>query len=172
MAIKEVQVPDIGDFDQVAVVEVLVKPGDRIAAEAPLVSLESDKATMDVPSPYAGTVQEVKIAAGAIVGKTGETIDVACLAGSHFIEPLGREVRAQRVAHDAAGLLQHLVEAVAAERQLAELRQRPLAGHHLPAIGHDASVLLLSAGRMRQARRMRFPPCRSDCQARARVRGR
>ena len=69
MPIQEVQVPDIGDFDQVAVIEVLVRPGDRIAVEAPLVSLESDKATMDVPSPSAGTVREVRIAAGAKVGK-------------------------------------------------------------------------------------------------------
>jgi pyruvate dehydrogenase E2 component (dihydrolipoamide acetyltransferase) len=67
--LREVQVPDIGDFDQVAVTEVLVKPGDRIEVEAPLITLESDKATMDVPSPWAGTVKEVRLAAGAKVGK-------------------------------------------------------------------------------------------------------
>jgi pyruvate dehydrogenase E2 component (dihydrolipoamide acetyltransferase) len=67
--LREVQVPDIGDFDQVAVTEVLVKPGDKIEVESPLITLESDKATMDVPSPWAGTVKEVKLAAGAKVGK-------------------------------------------------------------------------------------------------------
>src|SRR5687768_9743335 len=67
--LREVQVPDIGDFDQVAVTEVLVKPGDRVEVEAPLITLESDKATMDVPSPWAGTVKEVKLSAGAKVGK-------------------------------------------------------------------------------------------------------
>src|SRR5687767_7311159 len=67
--LREVQVPDIGDFDQVAVTEVLVKPGDRIEVEASLITLESDKATMDVPSPWAGTVKEVKLSAGAKVGK-------------------------------------------------------------------------------------------------------
>ena len=67
--LREVQVPDIGDFDQVAVTEVLVKPGDQIEVESPLITLESDKATMDVPSPWAGTVKEVKVAAGAKVGK-------------------------------------------------------------------------------------------------------
>ncbi len=60
----EVRVPDIGDFKDVPVIEVFVKPGDTIKPEAPLVSLESDKATMDVPSPAAGTVKEVKVKLG------------------------------------------------------------------------------------------------------------
>src|SRR4030095_6245032 len=60
----EVHVPDIGDFKDVPVIEVFVKPGDAIKPEAPLVSLESDKATMDVPSPAAGTVKEVKVKLG------------------------------------------------------------------------------------------------------------
>ena len=60
----EVRVPDIGDFKDVPVIEVLVKPGDTVKPEAPLVSLESDKATMDVPSPAAGTVKEVKVKLG------------------------------------------------------------------------------------------------------------
>ena len=51
MAIVEVKVPDIGDFKDVPVIEVLVKPGDTVKAEDSLVTLESDKATMDVPSP-------------------------------------------------------------------------------------------------------------------------
>ncbi|MFN2545828.1 MAG: 2-oxo acid dehydrogenase subunit E2 [Myxococcales bacterium] len=57
-------VPDIGDFKDIPVIEVLVKAGDKIAAEAPLVTLESDKATMDVPSPAAGVVKEVKVKVG------------------------------------------------------------------------------------------------------------
>jgi dihydrolipoamide dehydrogenase len=60
----EVRIPDIGDFPEVAVIEVMVKPGDTIKAEDPLVTLESDKATMDVPSPAAGTVREVKVKVG------------------------------------------------------------------------------------------------------------
>ncbi|HEY1459411.1 MAG TPA: dihydrolipoyl dehydrogenase [Casimicrobiaceae bacterium] len=60
----EVKVPDIGDFTDVPVIEVLVKAGDRIKAEDSLVTLESDKATMDVPSPAAGTVQEVRAKVG------------------------------------------------------------------------------------------------------------
>ncbi len=60
----EVKVPDIGDFTDVPVIEVLVKAGDRIKAEDSLVTLESDKATMDVPSPAAGTVKEVRAKVG------------------------------------------------------------------------------------------------------------
>ena len=53
----EVRVPDIGDFKDVPVIEVLVKPGDTVKAEDALVTLESDKATMDVPAPLGGVVQ-------------------------------------------------------------------------------------------------------------------
>ena len=53
----EIKIPDIGDFKEVAVIEVLVKPGDVIKAEDSMVTLESEKASMDVPSPAAGTVK-------------------------------------------------------------------------------------------------------------------
>ena len=64
MGMIEVKVPDIGDFTDVPVIEVFVKPGDTVAAEDSLVTLESDKATMDVPSPAAGTVKELKVKLG------------------------------------------------------------------------------------------------------------
>jgi len=64
MATIEVKVPDIGDFKDVPVIEILVKPGEAIKTEQALVTLESDKATMDVPSPAAGTVKEVKVKLG------------------------------------------------------------------------------------------------------------
>src|SRR6266699_3147355 len=60
----EVKVPDIGDFKDVPVIEVFVKPGDAVKAEDSLVTLESDKATMDVPSPAAGTVKDLKVKVG------------------------------------------------------------------------------------------------------------
>ncbi|HUL65367.1 MAG TPA: dihydrolipoyl dehydrogenase [Burkholderiaceae bacterium] len=64
MATIEVKVPDIGDFQDVPVIELLVKPGDAIKVEQPLITLESDKATMDVPSPLDGVVQEIKVKTG------------------------------------------------------------------------------------------------------------
>jgi len=62
--VAEVKVPDIGDFKDIPIIEVLVKPGDTVRAEQPLITLESDKATMEVPSPIGGIVQEVKAKLG------------------------------------------------------------------------------------------------------------
>ena len=64
MALKEIRVPDIGDFSDVPVIEIIVKPGDTVAPEDALITLESDKATMDVPSPAAGRVAEIKVSVG------------------------------------------------------------------------------------------------------------
>ncbi|HQZ46747.1 MAG TPA: FAD-dependent oxidoreductase, partial [Usitatibacteraceae bacterium] len=64
MTILEIKVPDIGDFKDVPVIEVLVKPGDAVKKDASLVTLESDKATMEVPSTHSGTVKELKVKLG------------------------------------------------------------------------------------------------------------
>jgi dihydrolipoamide dehydrogenase len=65
----EIRVPDIGDFTDVPVIELLVEPGQEIAAEDPLIALESDKATMEVPAPEGGTVQELLVAVGDTVSE-------------------------------------------------------------------------------------------------------
>src|SRR5688500_19022329 len=70
---SQVVVPDIGDFKEVEVIEVLVKPGDAVSKEQSLITLESDKATMEIPSPSAGVVKEIKIKMGDKVSK-GSTI--------------------------------------------------------------------------------------------------
>ena len=62
--VMEVTVPDIGDFSDVPIIEVLVSEGDAVAPEDPLITLESDKATMDVPSPSAGVVSQLKVSVG------------------------------------------------------------------------------------------------------------
>ena len=61
---REIQVPDIGDFENVDVVDVLVKPGDTVTPEQPLITLESEKAALDVPAPAAGTVQDILVKVG------------------------------------------------------------------------------------------------------------
>ena len=71
--IVDVFLPDIGDFDQVDVIEVLVQPGDHVDVDDSLITLESDKATMEVPSPYAGTIEEMLVKEGDKV-KTGDLI--------------------------------------------------------------------------------------------------
>ena len=64
MALVEVKVPDIGDFSEVGVIELLVKPGDTVKAEQSLITVESDKASMEIPSSHAGVVKELKVAVG------------------------------------------------------------------------------------------------------------
>jgi pyruvate dehydrogenase E2 component (dihydrolipoamide acetyltransferase) len=62
--VAEVRVPDIGDFKDVPIIEIFVKPGDSVKAEDPLIALESEKATMEVPAPLSGTVSEIKVKTG------------------------------------------------------------------------------------------------------------
>lgn len=83
MATKEILVPDIGDFKNVPIIEILVKPGDTVKPEDALITLESDKATMDVPSPEAGKVVEIKVAIGDKVseGSVILTLEAADTAG-------------------------------------------------------------------------------------------
>ena len=64
MAIIDIKVPDIGDFKEVAIIELLVKPGDTIKAEQSLITVESDKASMEIPSSHAGVVKELKVGLG------------------------------------------------------------------------------------------------------------
>src|SRR5712691_646451 len=77
MSTIEVKVPDIGDFKDVPVIEILVKPGDVVKAEDALVTLESDKATMDVPSPLGGTVREIKVKVGDKVSEGAVVLTLA-----------------------------------------------------------------------------------------------
>ncbi|HEY2929886.1 dihydrolipoyllysine-residue acetyltransferase [Piscinibacter sp.] len=77
----DVVVPDIGDFDEVAVIEVLVKPGDTIKAEQSLVTVESDKASMEIPSSHAGVVKDVRVKVGDKV-KKGTLLAVVEAAGA------------------------------------------------------------------------------------------
>src|SRR5882762_5583351 len=64
MALVKVKVPDIGDFKDVEIIELLVKPGDTVKAEQSLITVESDKASMEIPSTHAGVVKELKVKIG------------------------------------------------------------------------------------------------------------
>jgi len=82
MSALEVKVPDIGDFKDIPVIEVFVKPGDAVSAEDSLVTLESDKATMDVPAPAAGTVLEVRVKLGDKVSEGSVIVVLDSIATS------------------------------------------------------------------------------------------
>ena len=81
MALIEIQVPDIGDFDEVAVIEVMVKVGDTVKAEQSLITVESDKASMEIPCSQAGVVKEIKVALGGKV-KQGSVVLMLEVAGA------------------------------------------------------------------------------------------
>ena len=78
----QVLVPDIGDFDEVSVIEVMVKPGDRIKVEQSLITVESDKASMEIPSSHAGVVKEVLVKLGDKVGKGSQVVALEVAASA------------------------------------------------------------------------------------------
>ncbi len=97
--LQEIRVPDIGDFKEVNIIEVLVAPGDTLAVEQPMIILESDKASMEVPAPEVGVVKEVKVKAGDKISKgdlillleteTGAPTMAASETGPSPVVPLG-----------------------------------------------------------------------------------
>ncbi len=82
-----VEVPDIGDFTDVPIIEILVSPGDAVEAEDPLVTLESDKATMDVPAPFAGTVKQLQVKVGDRVSEGSQLLTLERADGAPSSEP-------------------------------------------------------------------------------------
>ncbi len=80
---KSISVPDIGDFKDVEIIEVLVKPGDKIKKNDPIVTLESDKSSVEVPSPFEGKISELKVKIG---DKVSEGSVLATLEGSEVKE--------------------------------------------------------------------------------------
>ena len=103
--IKDILVPDIGDFDGVEVIEILVAAGDQIATEDPIVSLESDKAAMEIPSPYAGTVKAIKIKLGDKVSQGSLLITIEATEASSAAtqdSPAEKEASTEPAAEAAA----------------------------------------------------------------------
>jgi pyruvate dehydrogenase E2 component (dihydrolipoamide acetyltransferase) len=81
-SLRDVLVPDIGDFKNIPVIEVLVKPGDSVNAEDSLITLESDKATMEVPAPFAGVIKELKIKPGDKVSQGAAILSIEVSEGA------------------------------------------------------------------------------------------
>ncbi|MDA3835120.1 MAG: 2-oxo acid dehydrogenase subunit E2 [Spirochaetales bacterium] len=76
MAVQKITVPNIGDFTDVAIVDVYISPGDTIGVEYPLIALESAKAVTDIPSPFAGTIKEVRVSEGDLVSEGSPIADI------------------------------------------------------------------------------------------------
>jgi len=117
----EVRVPDIGDFKDVPIIEVAVKSGDKIKPEDPLITLESDKASMEVPSPSAGTVKDVRVKIG---DKVGEGSLILTLETG----------------------LTHAAPAAPAATRAAPGAPMPMAARHVGEADHECDMLVLGAG--------------------------
>src|SRR5690606_31024157 len=137
--IKEARVPDIGDYSDVPVIEVLVAVGDTVSQDQGLVTLESDKATLEVPSPFSGVIRELKVklgdslSEGAVVAMI-EVADAAPAAAPKAEAPKAEAAPAAPVKTAEPGAQ---VEPVAVPEQADKLAQREIAQaqSHQPASG-------------------------------------
>src|SRR6478672_9574282 len=98
MSLVEVKVPDIGDFKDVEVIELLVKPGDRIAVDQSLITVESDKASMEIPSSQAGVVKELKVKLGDKVSEGSLLLMLEAEGGTQQPAPAAAPAAAAPVA--------------------------------------------------------------------------
>ena len=134
MALIEVMVPDIGDFKDVVVIEILVKPGDTVAVEQSLLTVESDKASMEIPSSHAGVVKAIKLALGDTVnqGALILTLEAAAVAA-----PASKTAPAAAVAPAAMA---------SAAASPASAAPAPVAATHAGGADLECDLLVLGAG--------------------------
>jgi pyruvate dehydrogenase E2 component (dihydrolipoamide acetyltransferase) len=135
MALVEVQVPDIGDFDEVTVIELMVKVGDTVKAEQSLITVESDKASMEIPSSTAGVVKEMRVALGDKVkqGSIVLVVEAAGAAAATAVAPAGA-VAAAAPAPVAAAAVAAVAAAPAASGSVQV---------HVPDIGDFKDVVVI-----------------------------
>jgi len=130
VSIIDIKVPDIGDFKEVAVIEVLVKPGDTIKVEQSLITVESDKASMEIPSSHAGVVKELKVKLGDKVGEGSVVLSLEVEAASAALPSAGKAPEA------AAGVAMPAATAAAPV---------PAASSAVAAVGVSAAAAGVSA---------------------------
>ena len=148
MALLEIQVPDIGDFDEVTVIELMVKPGDTVKAEQSLITVESDKASMEIPSSHGGVVKQVKVKLGdkvkqgsVVVLLLEESSSVASAATPASIENL---VSKQAVAPvSASSTATNTVATASATATAAPSATLGRVEVHLPDIGDFKDVAVI-----------------------------
>ena len=126
MAKQTILVPDIGDYSDIPVIEVLVKVGDVIEKEQPLLVLESDKATMEVPADAAGTITSIAVKSGDKVSKGSVIAEIEASAGAPVAKPISPPAPAMSAP--------------------AALAPAPVAGQYSGKVDHECEVLVLGAG--------------------------
>jgi dihydrolipoamide dehydrogenase len=147
MATVEVKVPDIGDFKDVPVIEVLVKPGDAVNPEDPLVTLESDKATMDVPSPAAGVIEALRVKVGDRVSEGSVLAVLASEKDAAGAEPAKAQAAAPAATGPAAQRAGAPAPASAGASASAESSaSAPSAARHGGGADVECEMLVLGSG--------------------------
>ena len=139
----DIKVPDIGDFDEVTVIEVLVKPGDSIKAEQSLITVESDKASMEIPSSQAGVVKEVKVKVGDKVKQGSVVLSLEAQGAAAAEKPAAAPVSDQKQAPAQQ------VHAQAATKTIASspsATPAPAASAFSGTVDMDCDLLVLGAG--------------------------
>src|SRR5690242_5450938 len=133
MSIVEVKVPDIGDFKEVEVIELMVKPGDTIKVDQSLVTVESDKASMEIPSTHAGVVKEMKVKLGDKVAEGSLLLMLEASAGAAAAAP------AAPAAASAADPVAAAISALAAKAPAAPA---PAAGSYAGKVDVECDMLV------------------------------
>ncbi|MCE1249613.1 MAG: FAD-dependent oxidoreductase, partial [Comamonadaceae bacterium] len=128
MAVMDIQVPDIGDFAEVGVIEILVQPGDSVAVEQSLITVESDKASMEIPSSHAGVVKELKVKLGDKVSKGSVVLALEVAQAAQAPTPMPEQKTAP---------------APASQAQAAPVS---VAGSYAGAVDMECDVLVLGGG--------------------------
>ena len=159
--VEEVLVPDIGDFEGVPVIEIAVSPGDSVATEDPLVTLESDKATMDVPSPANGVVKEMKVHLGDMVSQGTLILTLEVNDAGPAPEPVAEKEQAIAPSPAPAPPSTQPIAETAAAAPRPAARPSPTASlpstastahtpsHATPSVRHFARELGVEIGRVR-----------------------
>ena len=142
MAVIDIQVPDIGDFDEVGVIEILVQPGQRVELEQSLITVESDKASMEIPSPAAGTLTALRIQLGDKVRK-GSIIATMEVEGA---APAAAAPAAQNPAVSASLAAFSEVKTTPIQAPAAAAAAAPVASGFSGHADLDCDVLVLGGG--------------------------
>ena len=143
MAVIEIKIPNIGDFEEVAVIEVLVKPGDTIKAEQSLITVESDKASMEIPASAAGVVKELKVAVG---DKVAEGTVVLTLEASGAAAPAPSPAPAAARPASAAAAAPAAALAAALAPAAPAVASAPAAANYAGGADVECDLLVLGAG--------------------------
>ncbi|SEL19295.1 dihydrolipoyl dehydrogenase [Nitrosovibrio tenuis] len=152
--LSEIKLPDIGDFKDIPVIEVLVKPGDTVEKETPLITLETDKATMEVPSPQAGVVKEINVKVGDKVsqGSVILTLEAEAPAAKAETTPAAESVKAAEPAESTEPVKKPAPSALEKERMqesTAAITSESVPSRAAPSVPRGdihADVVVLGAG--------------------------